>query len=200
MLTFPFPEPVRLEDDRVILRPLVESDFEYLIPFAIHEPLLWKFSLFSAAGPEGMKNYIHTTLEARKEEKEYPFIVFDKKEKGYAGCTRFYDIQPFNRMAQLGYTWYGQRFQRSGLNRHCKLLLLRFAFEEWGLERVEFRADANNERSIQAMKAIGCVPEGILRSHMTREDGGRRDSMVLSILKNEWENGVKEILKGKIKT
>ncbi|HJP64434.1 MAG TPA: GNAT family protein, partial [Mucilaginibacter sp.] len=59
---------------------------------------------------------------------------------------------------------------------------------------VEFRADARNERSIAAMKSIGCTVEGILRSNMWLEDGGRRDSIVLSILKEEWENGVKQKL------
>ncbi len=47
---------------------------------------------------------------------------------------------------QLGYTWYGKEFQRTGLNKQCKLLLLEFAFETLGLDRVEFRADANNAR------------------------------------------------------
>jgi RimJ/RimL family protein N-acetyltransferase len=76
--------------------------------------------------------------------------------------------------------------------------LLSFAFEEWGMVRVEFRADANNERSIKAMKAIGCVEEGILRDHMPTANGSRRSSIVLSVLKEEWEKGVKEMLLSKL--
>jgi RimJ/RimL family protein N-acetyltransferase len=120
--------------------------------------------------------------------------VFDKPTKRFAGSTRFYDIQQQWLITQLGYTWYGKEFQRTGLNRHCKLLLLTYVFEEWGLERCEFRADANNARSIAAMKAIGCVEEGILRNHMPLANGGRRDSIVMSILKTEWLSGVKERL------
>ncbi|HSU27662.1 MAG TPA: GNAT family protein, partial [Chitinophagaceae bacterium] len=133
-----------------------------------------------------------------EERKEYPFIVFDKKTNTYAGSTRFYDIQQGYHTTQLGYTWYGGAFQRTGLNRHCKLLLLSFAFEEWMMERVEFRADASNDRSITAMKAIGCIEEGILRSHIPTVEGRRRDSIVLSILKDEWNQGVKELLRKKI--
>jgi N-acetyltransferase len=96
--------------------------------------------------------------------------------------------------AQLGYTWYGKEFQRTGLNRHCKLLLLSFAFEEWGLERVEFRAHTKNAHRIAAMKAIGCTEEGILRNHISAASGERRDSIVLCILKTEWVNGVKEMV------
>jgi RimJ/RimL family protein N-acetyltransferase len=96
----------------------------------------------------------------------------------------------------LGYTWYGKKFRGTGLNKHCKFLLLQFAFEKMGIERFELRADARNERSIAAMKAIGCKVDGILRSNMpTREASGvRRDSIVLSILKEEWLNTVRDNL------
>ncbi|HTI59352.1 GNAT family protein [Mucilaginibacter sp.] len=183
-----------LEDDRVLLRPLEESDIEFLLPYAMNEQDTWKYSGISAHGEERMRAYINTALTNRAEGREYAFIVFDKTTGQYAGSTRFYDIQPGNAMLQLGYTWYGEKFRGTGLNKHCKFLLLQFAFEELGMYRVEFRADARNERSIAAMKSIGCTVEGILRSNMWLEAGGRRDSIVLSILKEEWEGGVKENL------
>lgn len=187
-----------LEDERVLLRPLTEDDYRNLLPFALHQPQLWKHSIKSGAGEEGMKQLIQEALKARDEGKEYPFIVWDKATNQYAGSTRFYDIQLPYQTVQLGYTWYGEEFQRTGLNRHCKFLLLTFAFEKMNMERVEFRADANNERSINAMKAIGCVPEGILRSNVPLQSGGRRNSIILSILKSEWFGGGKERLKEKI--
>jgi RimJ/RimL family protein N-acetyltransferase len=187
-----------LEDDNVLLRSLKETDLEFLLPFALNEPDTWVYSHKSAKGEEGMRNYIDTALVNRAEGREYAFIVFDKRTNEYAGSTRFYDIQPANDMLQLGYTWYGGKFRGTGLNKHCKFLLLQFAFENLGMLRVEFRADARNERSIAAMKSIGCKVEGILRSNMWLEDGGRRDSIVLSILKDEWENGVKENLQKKL--
>jgi len=189
-----------LENDVVLLRPLQQEDFAHLLYFSLNEPSLWRYSSTQPVGEEGLRNYIQSTLEARAGGKEYPFIVFDKRTGRYAGSTRFYDIQPSNQSTQLGYTWYGKDFQRSGLNRHCKFLLLQFAFEELDLLRVEFRAHSKNERSIDAMKAIGCTVEGILRS--TGADpvfGGRRDSIVLSILKAEWEARVKKELAEKIR-
>ncbi|MEP6952158.1 MAG: GNAT family N-acetyltransferase [Ginsengibacter sp.] len=183
-----------LEDDRVLLRPLQEDDNIHLLPFALHEPELWKYSLISAAGEEGLQNYMEITFKAREEGKEYPFIVFDKHAKEYAGCTRFYDIQTDMQTLQLGYTWYGKKFQGTGLNKHCKYLLLSFAFERIGMERFELRADNSNAGSIAAMKSIGCKVDGILRSNMPKREGGRRDSIVLSILKDEWFGEVKESL------
>ena len=105
---------------------------------------------------------------------------------------------PFKTL-QLGYTWYGKDFRGTGLNKHCKFLLLQFAFEILGMERVEFRADNNNERSIAAMKSIGCKVEGVLRNHMpTFGSEARRDSIILSILRNEWFDEVKDNLKAKL--
>ena len=187
-----------LEDDCVLLRPLRTDDVQHLLPFSLNEPGLWKYSLLPVAGEENLKNYIQIALKGREEEKEYPFIVYDKRKSAYAGSTRFYDIQLSQKTMQLGYTWYGAEFHGTGLNKHCKYLLLEFAFDELDMERVEFRADINNERSIAAMKSIGCVVEGVLRANTIKADGTRRDSIVLSILKKEWEDGVKKRLKEKL--
>lgn len=175
-----------LEDDCVLLRPLQHNDCNNLLLFALNEPEIWTYSLVPVAGEENLEKYINTAIAARSEGKEYPFIVFDKRTQEYAGSTRFYDIQPANKTLQLGYTWYGKKFQGTGLNKHCKYLLLQFAFEKLGMERVEFRADNNNKRSIAAMKSIGCTVEGVLRSNVPKHDGPRRDSIILSILKSEW--------------
>src|SRR5579862_7355203 len=160
----PFPEDLVLENERVLLRPLLPQDLEFLKTFAEQEPEIWTYSLVSAAGITGMKTYIDYAIEQRHLRKEYPFIVFDKKTKVFAGSTRFYNIQLAFSTTVLGYTWYGKKFQRTGLNRHCKLLMLDYAFEHWGMERVEFQADFRNEKSIRAMKDIGCTVEGIMRS------------------------------------
>src|SRR5690348_8651507 len=129
-----------LEDERALLRPLQKEDEQYLLKFSLNEPQLWKYSLITAAGEDGLNNYMKIALKAREDNKEYPFIVYDKKAKEYAGSTRFYDINLPYKTLQLGYTWYGKDFQGTGLNKHCKYLLLSFAFEDINMERVEFRA------------------------------------------------------------
>ena len=183
-----------LENERVMLRPLSGDDFEYLLPFSLNEPEIWHYSLVSPAGEDQLKNYIREAVADRENGISYPFIVFDKLNAAYAGSTRFYDINENYKTLQLGYTWYGSAFQGTGLNRNCKYLLLQYAFEVLGLERVEFRADAGNARSMAAMKSIGCTLEGVLRSHMPNAYGGRRDSAVLSILRDEWFGAVKSRL------
>lgn len=195
---FDFPQTIILENDRVLLRPLEANDLDNLLEFSLNEPEIWTYSLVPVNGKENLRSYIQTALEAREAKREFPFIVFDKLQGKYAGCTRFYDIQILNKSVQLGYTWYGKQFQGTGLNKQCKFLLLEFAFETLQMERVEFRADNNNERSKAAMKSIGCTIEGILRKNVPTQNGGRRDSIILSILKDEWDTKIKKELRNKL--
>ncbi|HEY9535345.1 MAG TPA: GNAT family protein [Mucilaginibacter sp.] len=198
-LNFDKDQDYTLEDDVILLKPLQKEDYTHLLPISLNEPETWDHSSKSAAGEAALEAYINEALAQHAAGKEYPFIVFDKTTNRYAGSTRFYDIQIKNGTLQLGYTWYGKDFRGTGLNKHCKFLLLQLAFETIGAERVEFRADNRNERSIAAMKSIGCTVEGVIRSYMPLREGGRRDAIILSILKDEWYGTVKESLKSKVR-
>ena len=172
MENFSFDKDYILENERVLLRQLTIEDIEHLTYFSMNEPELWKYSMQQANGLENLKKYIVTALENKQNKTEYPFIIFDKQTQQYAGSTRFYDIQLKHQMLQLGYTWIGKNFQGTGLNKHCKFLLLQFAFEQMNMHRVEFRADNENEKSKAAMKSIGC---------------------------DDWKSTVKENLRNKLK-
>jgi RimJ/RimL family protein N-acetyltransferase len=170
------------------------SDAKYLQVFSENEPELWQYSLQTAAGSDNLTQYLASAVKGRESGQAYPFIIYDKQRAAYAGTTRFYEIDLPNQSLLLGYTWLGRDFQRTGINRHCKYLLLQFAFEQAGFYRVAFRADINNEKSIRAMESIGCKHEGILREHMLLSNGMRRTSVLLSILANEWQESVKKQL------
>ncbi len=195
MIDFNFKTDYGLENEMVSLFPLNDKDFENFLPFFVDEPELFKYSLFQIQGDvaDQLERYIDSAMDDRSAGKSYTFTVYDKKTNDYAGSTRFYDIDFEHQTLKLGYTWYGEKFQGTGLNKNCKFLMLEFAFEKLGMQRVEFRADNRNQKSIAAMKSIGCQVEGVLRSNCNALDG-RRDSIVLSILQNEWHESVKEKL------
>lgn len=193
-----FEKEYTLENQRVLLKPLERSDINLLLPFSINEPSLWKYSLLPANGEENLKKYIDQAISSRMNKTAYPFLVIDKLNNKVAGTTRFYDVQKVHNTTQLGFTWYGGDFQGTGLNKNCKYLLLSFAFDDLKADRVEFRADALNARSIAAMKSIGCVEEGILRSNCASPTG-RRDSIILSVLREEWLSNIKADLLDRIK-
>jgi RimJ/RimL family protein N-acetyltransferase len=195
---FDFIKEYILEDERVILKPLQNLDADALAVYVSTMPEIWTYSLVSIQKVADLQGYIDNAIESRKQKTAYPFVVFDKQLNKYVGSTRFYDIQLGFETTQLGYTWYSKEVWGTGLNIHCKYLLLQFAFEKTGFKRVEFRADNDNKRSIAAMQKIGCTIEGVLRSHLPKPDGSRRDSIVLSITKEDWEQSVKALIKGQL--
>ena len=195
---FDFTKHYVLEDNRVILRPLTLLDATYLVDYVKNEPSIWQFSLVAIQQQEDLEGYIHSAVKSREDKTAYPFIVFDKNTQTYVGSTRYYDMQLEFKTTQLGYTWYSQKVWGTGLNAHCKFLLLQFAFEKMDLKRVEFRADNDNKRSIAAMQKIGCTTEGVLRSHLPRPNGTRRDSIVLSITQEEWYSQVKTLIQSQL--
>jgi RimJ/RimL family protein N-acetyltransferase len=109
------------------------------------------------------------------------------------GSTRFLNIRPEHRSLEIGWTWLGQEWQRTAVNTETKLLLLSHAFERLGCVRVEFKTDARNERSQQALERIGAVREGVMRNHMIVQGNYVRDSVYFSVIDRDWL-GVKERL------
>ena len=193
-----FKKDYLLENDLLRLRPLVSTDFEYLLEYSLNEPELWKYNSGGANGEKNLKEYIANAVKQRAEEKEYPFIVFDKRKNKFIGSTRFYSFNALNNRVDLGYTWYGKQAHGDGANKNCKYLMLSFAFEKIGVERVGFAASKLNKRSINAMKSIGCSVEGIFRNYCLDNYGNRIDAIFLSILKDEWFGNIKQNLKFKL--
>jgi hypothetical protein len=188
-----------LEDNRAKLTVFNAEDYSNLVHFAIKEPSIWKYSFEQVAGAEHFRNYIDKAIEKAVVGTEIPLIVFDKSVSAVAGSSRFYDINITQKTIKIGYTWYGNAFQETGINRHVKFLMLSFAFEELEMERVSFEVNTQNEKSIRSLEKIGCQFEGILRSTHYNLDGSRRDSAVFSILQYEWishtKNKIQSLLK-----
>ncbi|MCY7328132.1 MAG: GNAT family N-acetyltransferase, partial [Saprospiraceae bacterium] len=116
----------------------------------------------------------------------YPFAIIDRETGALAGSTSYYNVAEAEQRLSIGYTWVGTRFQRSGLNRACKHLLLSHAFGALGCERVELETDSRNKKSRAAMAGMGATEEGTLRHHRLTQGGLRRDTVIFSIIRPEW--------------
>ena len=91
-----------------------------------------------------------------------------------------------NERVHLGWTAYGPRWWGTAVNAECKLLLLGHAFDDCGFGRVKIQTDLLNERSQAAIARLGATREGVLRRHLRRADGTFRDTVVFSVLRDEW--------------
>ncbi|GAB3165795.1 GNAT family N-acetyltransferase [Telluribacter humicola] len=191
---FPFDEEITLENTVALLRPLRETDDENLAKVATSDQDLLQFSPSPIYNPELLNKYINKAIEDRHNRLRYAFIVFDKTKNAYAGSTSFLNISNADDRLEIGATWYGKEFQRTGLNRNCKYLLLEYAFDRLDAERVEFKTDERNLASRQAIEKIGGQFEGLLRRHTLMHDGFRRNTVCYSILKSEWKELRKRFL------
>jgi len=183
---FPFQDEIILEDERVLLRPLHEEDTQELYSYVLSEPELFTYALRPMGSRSDLEYYIEQALIQREQGLEYPFVVIDKESGLVAGTTRFYLINSTHLWLAIGYTWIGKRFQRTGLNRSMKELMLKFSFQQLGFHRVEFRVDSENTRSIKSLESIGARVEGELRDHMYRGDGSRRNTIILSLIQSDF--------------
>lgn len=185
-MVFPFDSEIILQDTRALLRPIRSDDLNILSDPAFSDPDLLRFSPRPVYNIHLLKQYIENALQLREQKKRYTFTVIDKVRNICAGSTSFLNISDEHDRLEIGATWYGKDFQRTGLNRHCKYLLLEYAFDILGAHRVEFVTDERNTSSRRAIEQIGGQYEGILRQHLLLYDGFRRNTVCYSILRSEW--------------
>lgn len=174
-----------LENKRVLLRPMQLSDLEPLLEIAM-EPSIWTVNYSAVHSREDLQEYMRVAFDARDKGDSIPYTIFDKENGRIAGCTRFYGISEENKRAEIGYTWLHPDFQRTGLNRAMKFAMLQYAFEVWGLNVVQLKTDERNAKSRDAMLAIGCTYEGMMRKHLITWSGHERNTLLFSILREEW--------------
>jgi len=187
-MNFPFDADIILENKIARLQPLRLEDSKNLLKVATEDKNLIRYSPAQIYKEEFLSEYVSKSIQERKAGTRYSFCIFDKARNAYAGSTSFLDISNADRRLEIGGTWIGKSFQRTGLNRNCKFLLLGFAFDQLGAERVEFKTDERNHASRTAIEKIGGQLEGVLRSHTVLPDGFRRNTVYYSILKDEWNN------------
>jgi RimJ/RimL family protein N-acetyltransferase len=178
------PEPVTLQGAHVRLEPLGLAHVEPLCAVGL-EPELWRWSTEPVRTRDDMRDYVERALAAQAERSALPFVV-RVTDGTVVGTTRYANIAVEHDRMEIGWTWYGLRWQRTAVNTECKLLLLRHAFDDLGAFRVELKTDALNARSRAAILRIGAVEEGTLRAHVRAADGRRRDSVYFGILRDAW--------------
>ncbi|OGX89320.1 GNAT family N-acetyltransferase [Hymenobacter coccineus] len=175
-----------LENSRVRLRPLEAADFEALKAVAF-DPELWRYTLSRADDVLSLAAYISAAEQARQAGQRYPFVIIDRATGELAGSTSYYNIVPDDQRLSIGHTWVGAPFQRTGLNRAAKHLLLCHAFDVLQYERVELETDSRNLKSQEAMRRMGATEEGTLRRHRLTQNNVRRDTVIFSIIRPEWD-------------
>jgi len=177
--------PVTLTGQNVILEPLSVEHEEGLVA-AIKDGELWNLWFTTIPSPDKAEGYIKRAMDMRENAGAMPFIVRERTSNKIIGCTRYFNVDEENHRLEIGYTWYSESYQRTGVNTECKYLLLSHAFEELDAIAVEFRTHWHNHRSRVAIARLGAKQDGVLRNHTKSSDGVYRDTVVFSIINLEW--------------
>ncbi len=189
-------ENITLTGNYVQLEPITKNHKENLCK-AISDGELWNLHVTLVPHTKDIDAFIENALLAYESGEGITFAIIDKKSNKVAGSTRFMKANlPYKRV-EIGFTFLGKSWQRTRINTEAKLLMLTHAFEKMNLNRVELLTDVLNTKSRNAILRLGAKEEGVLRNHMVMPDGRVRDSILYSIIKNEW-NVVKENLSCKL--
>jgi N-acetyltransferase len=191
------PQPATLEGHGVRLEPLERAHAPGL-EAAASDGRLWELWFTSVPEPGKARAYIDAALEGQQAGHMLPWAVRDLKSRDIVGSTRYHDIVAEADRVEIGYTWYAQRCQRTHVNTVSKILLFTYAFETLKCNVVGLRTDNYNFRSQRAIEALGAKKDGVIRHHWPRRDGSIRDTVMYSVLANEWPD-VKRHLQFRLK-
>jgi RimJ/RimL family protein N-acetyltransferase len=181
------PQPITLTGRHVRLEPLTPAHAPDLFTAIRIDPNIWRW--WREVPPtelEGMQAFIAATLTEQADGNVVAFAQIEQAGQRAVGSTTYMSISRPDRGLEIGSTWLGKPWQRTGINTEAKYLLLRHAFEELGAARVQLKTDARNVQSQAAIERIGAVREGVLRKHRLVRDGFLRDSVMYSVIDDEW--------------
>jgi RimJ/RimL family protein N-acetyltransferase len=182
-----FEQNIILENDFVLLKPLSIEDKIGFIKIAFDKDI-WRYSVNRIYDEAELDQFISEAISSKEKQLRFPFTIIDKIKNKIAGSTSLGNYSIKDKRIEIGWTWLGKEFWRTGLNLLCKNLLVTFVFEKSNAERIEFKTDILNIAARKSLLKLGAIEEGILRSHTLMHDGRRRDTIYYSILKKEWIN------------
>lgn len=178
--------PVTLHGKVVRVEPLATTHAAALYA-AAQDPAIWRYLPTDASVSEtAMGEWIAQALAQREAGSQMPFAIVEEATNTPVGSTRYLNIMPHDRGLEIGWTWLTPRVQRTAVNTECKYLLLRHAFEELGAIRVQIKTDSRNTISQRAIERLGAVREGVLRKYQIVRDDYQRDTVMYSIIDDEW--------------
>lgn len=200
-----------LEGKQVRLEPLELRHVDGLVEAAAADPAVYNWTTVPQ-GRSGMTAYVETALAGRTDGTVAPFATVRQADGAVIGSTRYFNLEwwawpagherhgrAYPDACEIGYTWLSAPAMRTAANSEAKLLMLRHAFETWGMVRVCLHTDERNERSRAAMERMGAKFEGILRSHRMASDFIARNSARYSIVAAEWP-AVKTAMLGRMES
>lgn len=176
---------IPLEGSKVTL-PLLSAEHIQQMRALSGDADIWRWYTEDLTHPDNLEKWMTKRLEEAASGEKISYAVVLKDSNKVIGATSYGHISWAEKHLEIGWTWLGRDFIGTGINKHMKFLMLHHAFDNMDMERVELRTDENNVRSRKAMEKIGAIHDGTLRNHRSTQGGRRRNTVIYSILRDEW--------------
>lgn len=180
------PGDLTIETSKVYLRPVEENDYSDFLQLAQQDPGMWEYFSLNLGDEKQLTQWMEMAAADKKAGTRRSFTIIEKASEKIAGSSSMGNISYHDLRLEIGWSWLGNNFRSTGINRHTKYAMMNYAFEKLNFERVEFKTDVLNARARKGLENVGGTEEGILRSHMTMWNNRRRTSIYYSVLKDEW--------------
>jgi RimJ/RimL family protein N-acetyltransferase len=190
------PNDLVLETKRALLRPVSVNDYDTFLALAKQDADMWYYFTMNLGDEKQLQKWMELAFTDKAANTRRPFTIIDKQTGKIGGSSSLGNISMYDLRAEIGWSWLGKDFRSTGLNRHAKYAMMKYAFEVQHFERIEFKTDFQNARARKGLQAVGGIEEGILRSHMQMWNNRRRTSIYYSVLKDEWQGLCETIFKG----
>ena len=175
----------RLAGQHIVLEPMAVEHAEGFYE-ATKDPKIWNYLIrppFESV--EDTRGFIEGALKDAENGSQFPFIIKTAEEGMVIGSTRYLDIQPVNRALEVGWTFINSEYWGTLVGVEMKYLLFCEAFDS-GFIRVLLKTDSRNHRAMSHIAKVGGVKEGVLRKHMLAGDGVQRNTVMYSLIDDEW--------------
>jgi RimJ/RimL family protein N-acetyltransferase len=189
--TWPWSSDLNFAFNDITLAPFKEDDVQELFA-ALDDDAVWTH----VRGRPQSADELSTTMDAAMSNGRWPLVV--RMDGRIVGTTSFLELSTIDARCEIGFTLYAREVWGGPVNPTCKLLMMQWAFEECGMNRVQLKTDLHNLRSQNAIAKLGAAREGVLRGYQRRANDTIRDTVMYSVLATEWpqvKNGLTDRLR-----
>ncbi len=178
------PDAVQLQGIRVALVPLnAREHAQCLYSEMRSRPDLWQY--MSDSPPTDETSFEHDLAKKQQSQDPLCFTIIDNASKSSVGVASYLRIEPVHRVMEVGSILFSPRLQKTAAATEAMYLMAKYAFEDLGYRRYEWKCNALNGPSRRAALRLGFTFEGIFRQHMIVK-GVNRDTAWFAMLDSEW--------------
>lgn len=180
-----------LRGKRVLLRGLELEDLDEIMTHWNDWEVKRLLMMIIPHSRQEEEEFIQSTWRDRQEGKAYIFGMETIQEQKLIGSLGLHNVDWQNRTAEFGIAIWNKQYWEQGLGAEATILILKYAFEQLNLNRVELRVFAFNERAKTMYTKVGFQQVGKRRKALYR-DGMYHDELLMDYLKEEWDKAAKQ--------